>query len=271
MTQFYFRDGVALTDEQNAKVRPGARGTSGCITTYSPCNRCGGRGGADAWKFTGYTCYRCGGHNSMTHEIRAPRVFTAERLIQVQDAADKKEAKALAAKEVAMVKARQEWQTWAEPHADLIKAILAATGNSFLANLSVQLAAFKMLSDKQVEAAAGSIERTEMRKAEGAASEYVGDIKERIEFEAYVIGVYGTDGMYGHTDIVKFKDGNGNLFTWFASDYVTVEHGDRMTIKGTIKKHEMYRDVKYTYLTRCKYTKFTIITPDEAAQAEAVA
>lgn len=28
------------------------------------CSRCGGRGGSEAWRHTGYNCYQCGGHNS---------------------------------------------------------------------------------------------------------------------------------------------------------------------------------------------------------------
>ena len=23
------------------------------------CDRCGGQGGAEAWRYTGYTCYKC--------------------------------------------------------------------------------------------------------------------------------------------------------------------------------------------------------------------
>ena len=26
-----------------------------------PCDRCGGQGGSDAWQYTGWTCYKCGG------------------------------------------------------------------------------------------------------------------------------------------------------------------------------------------------------------------
>lgn len=98
----------------------------------------------------------------------------------------------------------------------------------------------------------------------------VGTIGVRIEFEAKVIGVYGTEGFYGHTDIVKFRDLKGNLFTWFASGYMNLERGDRMSIKGTVKDHDTYRGVKQTILTRCKFTKFETMTVDEAAKLEVV-
>ena len=92
----------------------------------------------------------------------------------------------------------------------------------------------------------------------------------RVEFEAEVIGVYGTEGTYGHTDIVKFRDLKGNLFTWFASGYTDLERGDRISIKGTVKNHDTYRGVKQTILTRCKFNKFEIMTADEAANLETV-
>ena len=38
--------------------------------------------------------------------------------------------------------------------------------------------------------------------------------------------------------------------------------------EATVKKHEEYRGVKQTVLTRCKYTKFIILTADEAAIKE---
>ncbi len=96
------------------------------------------------------------------------------------------------------------------------------------------------------------------------------EVGKRIEFEAKVVGVYGTEGFYGHTDIVKFRDSEGNLFAWFASGYTGLERDDRMAIKGTIKKHDEYRGIKQTILTRCKFTKFEVMTIDEMAQAEVI-
>ncbi len=271
MTQFYFREGQALTEKQNATVHLGKRGDSGFIEYHGPCSRCGGQGGSQAWAYTGWTCYRCGGGNSMAFETYTPRVYTAERLAVLVAAADKKEAKRVALQKAKDTARHLEFIQWARDHKKVIGGIIEAKGNPFLDSLRLQLAANTILSDKQVSAAVKTLERAEKRAVEGAASEFVGEVKQRIEFEAEVIGVYGTEGFYGHTDIVKFRDMDGNLFTWFASGYQDLEHGDRMSIKGTIKGHDTYRDVKQTVLTRCKYTKFTIMTPDEAAQAEAVA
>ena len=274
MTQFYLRSGAALSEKLNSTVHLGKSGVSGYISQNGPCSRCGGAGGSPHWFPEGGVCFRCRGHNSQTFETHTDRVFTSERLAVIVAAAVKKEAKRKAVQDAKDSVAHLEFVQWARNHKKVIGGIVEGKGNSFLESLKLQLAANKILSDRQVSAAVKTLERAEKRAVEGAASEFVGEVKQRIEFEAEVIGVYGTEGFYGHTDIVKFKDADGNLFTWFATALSTddmLEHGDRMSIKGTIKKHEEYRDVKQTVMTRCKYTKFTVMTPDEAAQAEAVA
>jgi hypothetical protein len=207
----------------------------------------------------------------MSFETYSPRVYTEEKLAQLNATAAKKAEKARLVAEAKKAKNHLEFVQWGRPHKKLLGDIIAATGNSFLADLASKLAESKQLTERQLEAAATAVERQKEREAEGRASEHVGEVKERIEFEAEVIGVYGTEGFYGHTDIVKFKDADRNMFTWFASDYTDLERGDRMTIKGTVKKHDEFRGVKQTVLTRCRYTKFEVMTPDEAANAGAVA
>jgi hypothetical protein len=267
MTQFYFRHGAALSETDNARVQIGARGESGSVTRMENCSRCGGAGGSDAWRYTGWTCYQCRGRGQMPY---THRVFTEDKLAKLNDAATKKAAKKAAAAEAKREAERAEFHIWAKPYENLLGAIKAATGNSFLADLARKLEDHRQLTDRQLEAAATAIERQQQREVEDRASEYVGEVKDRFEFEAEVLGVYGTEGFYGHTDIVKLKDVDGNLFTWFASDYTDLERGDRITIKGTVKKHEEYRGVKQTILTRCAYTKFEVVSPDDAAQLEAV-
>ena len=93
----------------------------------------------------------------------------------------------------------------------------------------------------------------------------IGVVGKRIEFEALVVGVYEVKGFFGHIDIVKLRDGGDNLFTWFATGYTDLYRGDRISIKGTVKRYDVYRGVKQTVLTRCKFHKFEILTADEAA------
>ncbi len=268
MTQFYFRHGAAVSESDNARVQIGARGESGFLDRNESCPRCGGQGGSQHWRPDGGICYQCRGRCTIpvTH-----RVFTEAKLAKLNETAATKAAKKADAAQRKIDAAVAYFVEWSVPNRNIIAAIVAATGNSFLSDLASKLSKSMILTERQLDAAATAIERQRVREAEGRASEYVGKVRERFEFEAVVIGVYPTEGYYGHTDIVKFKNADGNLFTWFASDYTNLERGDRMTIKGTVKKHDEYRGIKSTVLTRCAYTKFEIMTPDEAAQAEKVA
>jgi hypothetical protein len=265
---FFYRDGRPVAEQDLLKVQHNKRTDSGWINRRGPCSRCGGQGGADAWKYTGYVCYRCGGHNSMYREHYTDKVYTAEKLATLVEAADRKAAKKAAAAEKKAAAEYLKFVQWGRQHKKLLGDIIEATGNSFLTDLASKLADNQILTDRQLEAAATAIERQKKRIAENAASDWVGSIKERIEFEAEVVGVYGTEGYYGHTDIVKLKDGDNNQFTWFASDYTNLERSDRISIKGTIKAHDEFRGIKQTVLTRCKFEKFQVMTADEAAAAE---
>jgi hypothetical protein len=253
MPEFFFRDGRALSERENLTVQIGARGTSGFITQHGPCSRCGGAGGSHAWRFTGYTCYRCGGRNSPVFETYTPRVFTEARLAQLNEAEAKREAKRKAAHEAKEVARHLEFVQWGREHKDLLGAIQAAEGNTFLADLASKLADNYTLSDRQLDAAAAAILRDSERKAENAASEYVGEVKVRMELTLTVLGVFDSEGHYGHTDIVKMKDAEGNLFTWFASGWSGLTRGDVVTGKGTVKAHDTYKGTKQTVLTRCKF------------------
>ena len=59
------------------------------------CHRCGGAGGADKWKFTGWTCFECGGLGNLGYEFI--RIYTAAELEKLNTraakAAEKREAK----------------------------------------------------------------------------------------------------------------------------------------------------------------------------------
>ena len=100
--------------------------------------------------------------------------------------------------------------------------------------------------------------------------QFVDEVGARIEFEAKIVGVYATEGFYGHTDIVKFRDSKGNMFAWFASGHTGLKREDRISIKGTVKQYDEYRGIKQTVLTRCKFTKFEIVKAEDAAKLEVV-
>ena len=111
--------------------------------------------------------------------------------------------------------------------------------------------------------------KREEEKRKEQKSEYVGNIKERKNFTLKIVNIRGFDGLYGYTNIYKFKDKNGNVFVWFTGnsigeeiidsrgrhDYKCAEIGDTIKLKGTIKEHSEYDEIKQTVLTRCKVSE----------------
>lgn len=96
------------------------------------------------------------------------------------------------------------------------------------------------------------IER-KFREAEGPSlSEYVGTPGERLRnVTAIYKSTRGFSGKFGWTNIHTFQIGE-NVLVWFTSVDLDFEKGQAVDLTGTIKKHEEFRGVKTTQLSRCK-------------------
>lgn len=60
------------------------------------------------------------------------------------------------------------------------------------------------------------------------------------------------ENAYGELVLVKFRDGEGNIYSWFTGTGVNAHDGEHMVIDGTVKRHSVYKDVSETQLTRVK-------------------
>lgn len=82
-------------------------------------------------------------------------------------------------------------------------------------------------------------------------SEYVGTIGERITVDLKsVTCVYSNDTMYGMSFLYKMVDVNDNILMWSTSK--SLDEEEYKSVTGTVKSQSSYRDIKQTYLTRCK-------------------
>ena len=82
-------------------------------------------------------------------------------------------------------------------------------------------------------------------------SEYVGTIGERITVDLKSITcVYSNDTMYGMSFLYKMVDVNDNILMWSTSK--SLDEEEYKSVTGTVKSQSSYRDIKQTYLTRCK-------------------
>lgn len=91
-------------------------------------------------------------------------------------------------------------------------------------------------------------ERNAVKQAEALASNYVGNVGQRLIIDVsdmMLITSWETD--FGCTYLYKFIDANGNVLIWFASR--TIDNAKK--IKGTVKEHTERDGVKQTIVTRC--------------------
>lgn len=89
---------------------------------------------------------------------------------------------------------------------------------------------------------------------EESTSQYVGEISQRIEVELTVDKAIKLDSYYGPSTMHIMKDADENVYVW-TTGAKSWEEGSVRTIRGTIKDHKMYKNVKQTVLTRCAEVK----------------
>jgi hypothetical protein len=108
--------------------------------------------------------------------------------------------------------------------------------------------------DKHIETEADRQRREREREDRAKAtadSQHLGEKGERLELEAEVVMMRDVDSFYGPSVLFKFV-ADGNVLTWFCSGRTPdVEVGDKVQVRGTVKKHDEYKGTKNTQLTRC--------------------
>jgi len=86
------------------------------------------------------------------------------------------------------------------------------------------------------------------------ADEYANDVKVRTSYKVVVVTKRTVDGYYGPSQMLTFVDDSNHYLVWFNSgEFKDVEVGDELTITGTVKKHDEFRGVKQTSLSRVKF------------------
>lgn len=114
--------------------------------------------------------------------------------------------------------------------------------------------------------------RRDKWREEELRSSYQGEIKDRIERTMTVLFTKESHSQYGTQLWVVFADTKGNRYQWNCSSprvvygknqysgttnydewWYELQRGITIKLKGTVKKHTEYKDVKQTVLTRCKY------------------
>lgn len=108
----------------------------------------------------------------------------------------------------------------------------------------------------------------DLKKNDDKASEYVGNVGDKISIKVKYVNTYSYDTNFGSTNIHLFIDDSGNIFKWSTnsrleytvkdnrsnySQWYYLDKGATIQLTGKIKDHSEYRNQKQTVLTRCKY------------------
>lgn len=97
--------------------------------------------------------------------------------------------------------------------------------------------------------------RSEREKAE-AASEFFGTEGEKFaDVIATIDLIRFFDGAFGRTTMIKAHTDAKNVLIYFTTGGWEGDEGDRVSIRGRVKRHETREGVKQTVLTRCKIKK----------------
>ena len=209
-----------------------------------PCGRCGGKGNADQWKHTGYTCYECNG-SGFLGRTRNVTVYTADVLAKL-------DAKAQAKAQAKFNAEQAKLAAFEAQHADLFAKFASVKNpNDFVVDVITKGRKYGSLSDAQVAAVTKALDASIARQAAlQASSEHVGTVGSRTDFELTLTFYTSFDGTFGTTHIHGFKDATGNVFIYKGSKRLDVAKGEQIKFKATIKEHGERDGVKQTILAR---------------------
>lgn len=250
MTELFTRNGTAQA--ANGKTLAGKplhiHGTA--------CGRCGGKGGGDQWKHTGWTCYQCGG--SGKGPTAEDKLYTVEELAKLNATAAKKAATKMAkiareraarvaVTEAAIIARAEELKT----NPLFLRLQAFAIGNDFLADLAAKMQAYP-LSEAQGAAATTAMDRIDA----AAASRFIGEVGQRVTVTGtveFVRCIHEAEGYWDRSKyLIKIRTDDGQLVTWFTSSLTGAE-GEHLTGTATVKDHSEFRGERQTVITRPRW------------------
>lgn len=85
---------------------------------------------------------------------------------------------------------------------------------------------------------------------DAGVSEFQGNIKERLEIDVIVTKNIELEGDVGHSYMHIMEDPCGNVYVW-TTGTKNWPVGSHKIIRGTVKDHRIYKNIKQTVLNRC--------------------
>jgi hypothetical protein len=217
------------------------------------CHRCGGAGGAEQWKHTGYTCFECGGNGK--GPVKASKLYTAEKLAKLNASAEKRQAKALAVRQARADEIAAEREArrarFLTDNAPFLSKLRSIEGDFWDRLYGDMVERATPPSDRQIEI----VEAELARRAQKAASQFVGNGGERIVLTVTtekVIDITPANQPYGFGSRFMFlaRDKAGNRIVYRGNGRSFPSEGESATIKATVAEHAEYKGERQTIVQR---------------------
>lgn len=253
------------------------------IKVQCKCDRCGGDGIYKWGVVNGVPshiglCYKCNGTGIVTDEVR---IYTEKEKAQADKAKERAAARKEEQRQKYLAAAKDKWLEKNGFNEDgttqmaigdtySIKDDLKSAGFKFNSTLgwhAPKADRFECITVKfddiyswDYEAGKPFVKEGMDEKLKGlrqpkieSNSQFVGEIKERLyNMEVTFVGFHQVDTRYGLTNLFKFEDADGNIFTWWTGTEHDIQIGDKVDLTGTVKDHTSFNGEKQTVLTRCK-------------------
>jgi len=93
-------------------------------------------------------------------------------------------------------------------------------------------------------------------KRQTYTQELYAEVGTKVDVTAEVLSVSNFEGYYGTTWVYTYA-AEGYVFKWLSSSYSGGDKGDKVQLKGTVKKRDEWNGLVSTQLTRCRVTALT--------------
>lgn len=250
------------------------------IVVKETCARCGGQGTISHYFHIDHgVCFQCRGSGFFK---KAVRVYTEKELARMNKAKEQKREKAEKERHERQLKRQHEWparhgfdeagMTWIFVKGDTyaIKDSLKDIGYKFdkqlgwhgaecLNDLPEGYELFQIGFSEVYEWPFETASEPEFigaqviadAKAKVGQGEFVGEIGERLRaLDVQLMSVREYNGSFGLSYIYQFSY-KGDVLIWMTTKWMDVQPDEWYVLSGTVKKHENYKGMNQTYLSRC--------------------
>jgi hypothetical protein len=138
-----------------------------------------------------------------------------------------------------------EWVLSVDPDSDFLHNIQVVAKNGFVTYKTAGFASAIVFGYQKDN------EKLIRKGVDFSKSEFVGSVGTRITIKVKVLSKKVVNSFYGDSTLITFVTPDGNIINTFASGSISeVPVDEELTIKGTVKKHNVYRENKQTVLNR---------------------